>query len=259
VDRLGVPIYESTTVTEIVPGAARTDRGTIRARFVLSCLEGFTASLRGQRRTWLPLNSAMIITAPLPRSLWDEIGWDGDELLGDAAHAYTYAQRTADGRIALGGRGIPYRFGSRTDQRGRTQRGTIEQLTAALQARFPATAGVPIEHAWCGVLGVPRDWSPAVRLGATGLGTAGGYVGHGVATTNLAARTLRDLILGSDTELTRLPWVGHTTRRWEPEPLRWIGSRLVYGLYRAADRREAASGSERTNDLARLASGIAGR
>jgi glycine/D-amino acid oxidase-like deaminating enzyme len=257
---LGVPIYESTTVTEVAPGAARTDRGTVDAPFVISCLEGFTASLRGQRRTWLPLNSAMIITAPLPRSVWEEIGWEGEELLGDAAHAYTYAQRTADGRIALGGRGIPNRFGSRTDQRGRTQERTIEQLLSALQARFPATAGVPIEQAWCGVLGVPRDWSPTVQLDrATGLGTAGGYVGHGVATTNLAGRTLRDLILGSDTELTRLPWVGHTVRRWEPEPLRWLGAHLVYTLYRAADRREEAASSERTNSLARLASALAGR
>jgi glycine/D-amino acid oxidase-like deaminating enzyme len=260
VDRLGVPIYENTTVSEVVPGAAHTDRGTVRARFVLTCLEGFTASLRGQRRTWLPLNSAMIITAPLPRSVWEEIGWEGDELLGDAAHAYMYAQRTADGRIALGGRGIPYRFGSRTDQRGQTQRQTIKQLTDTLHAMFPPVARAPIDHAWCGVLGVPRDWSPTVRLDtATGLGMAGGYVGHGVATTNLAARTLRDLILGSDTELTRLPWVGHTTRRWEPEPLRWVGSRLVYALYRAADRREAATRSERTHNLARLASAIAGR
>jgi glycine/D-amino acid oxidase-like deaminating enzyme len=260
VDRLGVPIYEGTTVTELVPGEARADSGTVRARFVISCLEGFTASLRGQRRTWLPLNSAMIVTAPLPGSVWDEIGWQGDELLGDAAHAYTYAQRTADGRIALGGRGIPYRFGSRTDQRGRTQPGTIDQLSAALHERFPAAAEVPIEHAWCGVLGVPRDWSPTVRLdSATGLGTAGGYVGHGVATANLAARILRDLILGSDTELTRLPWVGHTTRPWEPEPLRWVGAQLIYALYRAADRREAATESEQTDKLARLASAIAGR
>jgi hypothetical protein len=110
------------------------------------------------------------------------------------------------------------------------------------------------------VLGVPRDWSPAVRLDrATGLGMAGGYVGHGVATTNLAGRTLRDLVLGEDTELTRLPWVGQSARRWEPEPLRWIATRVVYGLYRAADRLEARGESERTSALARLADRVAGR
>ncbi len=260
VQRLGIPIYESTAVGEILPGAARTNRGTVRARFVLSCLEGFTAGLRGRRRTWLPLNSAMIVTAPLPTAAWEEIGWEGAELLGDAAHAYVYAQRTADGRIALGGRGVPYRFGSRTDRAGRTQRRTIDQLIGALEALFPAAATAPIEQAWCGVLGVPRDWSPTVRLDrATGLGIAGGYVGHGVAAANLAGRTLRDLILERETELTGLPWVGRTTRRWEPEPLRWIGAQLVYALYRSADRREAVTGSPRTHPLARLAAALAGR
>jgi glycine/D-amino acid oxidase-like deaminating enzyme len=260
VERLGVEIYEGTAVTEVVPGEARTERGSVRAPTVLTCLEGFTASLRGQRRTWLPINSAIVATAALPRETWDQIGWQNAELLGDLAHAYMYAQRTADGRIAFGGRGVPYRFGSRTDRNGATQQKTIKQLVGLLHEFFPAASQVPIEHAWCGVLGVPRDWSPTVRLDrATGLGIAGGYVGHGVATSNLAGRTLRDLVLGEDTELTRLPWVGRSARRWEPEPLRWIATRVVYGLYRTADRLESRSESGRTSALARFADRVAGR
>jgi len=265
VERLGVRIAESTTVREVAPGIARTDRGEVTAGTVLTCLEGFTASLKGQRRTWLPLNSAIVVTAPLPEETWARIGWDGEELLGDMAHAYMYAQRTADGRIALGGRGVPYRFGSRTDRLGRTQPATIEQLTTLLHDFFPALAGagglppVPVQHAWCGVLGVPRDWSATVRLDrATGLGIAGGYVGNGVTTSNLMGRTLAELTLGAETERTALPWVGRSARRWEPEPLRWIGANLVYALYRAADRREAASGSERTSVLAKAAGRLAG-
>lgn len=260
VERLGVTIYESTAVHEIVPGGAHSARGTVRARNTVSCVEGFTADLKGQHRTFLPLNSAMVVTAPLPAQIWEQIGWAGEELLGDSAHAYMYAQRTADGRIALGGRGVPYRFGSRTDHDGRTQRRTIHQLTEILRSMFPATAAVPIDHAWCGVLGVPRDWSPTVRLDrATGLGIAGGYVGNGVATTNLAGRTMRDLILAESTELTALPWVGHTARKWEPEPFRWLGASLVYGLYRYADRRETESGTERTHPAARFADLLSGR
>lgn len=261
VQRLGVRICESTTVTEILAGEARTDRGVVRAPIVLSCLEGFTASLKGRRRAWLPLNSAIVVTAPLPPEAWAEIGWEGEELLGDMAHAYMYAQRTADGRIALGGRGVPYRFGSRTDRLGQTQRATIEQLTALLHDFFPAlrSGGVPVQHAWCGVLGVPRDWSATVRLDrASGLGTAGGYVGNGVTTSNLMGRTLAELALGQESERTALPWVGREARRWEPEPLRWIGANLVYALYRAADRREAASGKAQTSVLAKAAGKLAG-
>jgi glycine/D-amino acid oxidase-like deaminating enzyme len=259
VGRLGVRLFEGTTVTSVRAGAAVTDRGTVRAPWVLRCLEGFTAGLPGERRTWLPMNSAMVVTAPLPQAVRARIGWDGAELLGDMAHAYVYAQRTPDGRIAFGGRGIPYRFASRHDEHGRTQPATVRSLVRLLHDFFPATAPVPIEHAWCGVLGVPRDWSPTVHADReTGLGWAGGYVGSGLTTTNLAGRTLRDLVLGLDTELTRLPWAGRPVRRWEPEPLRWLGVHALYALYRAADRREARSLAS-TSHLARIADRVAGR
>jgi glycine/D-amino acid oxidase-like deaminating enzyme len=259
VERHGVKIYEDTTVHETGPGYARTDRGTVSSPVVLNCLEGFMRTLEGQRRTRLPLNSAMIVTAPLPEAAWQQIGWSGAELLGDFAHAYIYAQRTADGRIAFGGRGVPYRYGSRIDRRGRTQPRTIRSLTAALHDHFPPTATIPIEHAWCGVLGVARDWVPSVVFDrSTGLGSAGGYVGNGVGTAHLGGRTLSELVLEADTELTRLPWVNHRERKWEPEPMRWTGVQLVYALYRLADRHER-SGLARNSALAHVADLIAGR
>jgi glycine/D-amino acid oxidase-like deaminating enzyme len=123
---------------------------------------------------------------------------------------------------------------------------------------FTPLGDVRVARAWHGVLGVSRDWCPAVGFDrAAGVGFAGGYAGDGVATSNLAARTLRDLVLGRDSELTRLPWVGTSARSWEPEPLRFLGARGVYGLYRLADRREIASGhGERIAAAANL---IAGR
>ncbi|WP_329337717.1 FAD-binding oxidoreductase [Streptomyces sp. NBC_00663] len=265
VEALGVVIHEGTPVTEIRPKHAVTPYGTVRAPYVLRCTEGFTASLKGQRRTWLPMNSSMVVTQPLTDEQWETVGWDGRQALGDMAHAYMYAQRTADGRIALGGRGVPYRFGSRTDNDGRTQEATVEALREILVSFFPSLAGVAVEHAWSGVLGVPRDWCATVTLDrATGLGWAGGYVGSGVATTNLAARTLRDLVQldsgqAGRTALTDLPWVGHKVRKWEPEPFRWLGVQGMYATYRAADRREAASHAAGSSRLARLADRVAGR
>lgn len=255
----GVRIHEDTRALTLEPGAVVTEHGTVRAPVVLRCLEGFTAGLSGHRRDWLPMNSAIVATEPLTGRQWSEIGWSGEELLGDEAHAYCYAQRTADGRIALGGRGIPYRFGSRTDVDGRTQDWTVDSLRSTLASLFPSLAGVGIDHAWCGVLGVPRDWSASVSFDpATGLGHAGGYVGSGLTATHLAGRTLRDLVLGHDTGLTRLPWTNHRVRRWEPEPLRWVGVHTLYRLYRAADRREDG-GLGRTSRIARAANRVAGR
>lgn len=259
VERRGVRILEHTRVTSIVRGTVTTERGRVRAPRILRCLEGYTAGIRGQRRTWLPMNSAMIVTEPLRDAVWESIGWRSAELLGDKANAYCYAQRTADGRIALGGRGIPYRFGSRTDVNGQTQDWTVESLTRILHGMFPATRESLIDHAWCGVLGVPRDWCASVTFDpATGLGGAGGYVGSGLTTTYLAGRTLADLVLGRDSDLVRLPWVDREVRRWEPEPFRWLGVRAMYGLYREADRRED-NGLERPSRLARIGDKLTGR
>ncbi|HEY1705415.1 MAG TPA: FAD-binding oxidoreductase [Trebonia sp.] len=262
-ERRGVEIYEATPVTAIVPaaraGTARTGRtgragggapgpgavartafGDVRARSVLRCTEGFTAGLDGTRRVLLPMNSSMIVTEPLPADAWKQIGWEGRETISDEAHAYMYAQRTADGRIAIGGRGVPYRFGSATDNRGETDEATAQALRDILHRYFPAAADAGIAHAWCGVLGVPRDWCASVTYHpASGIGWAGGYTGHGVAAANLAGRTLADLVGGNSSPLTRLPWVGHRWRSWEPEPARWAGVHGVYALYRLADRLES--------------------
>ena len=255
----GVPIYEDTPVRSISAGLARTGAGDVRAPFVLRCTEGFTADLPGQHRTLLPMNSSMIVTGPLSEAAWKTIGWDGGETLGDEAHAYIYAQRTADGRIALGGRGIPYRFGSGLDQDGAVAEGTIAQLGRILRRMFPAAAGAGLDHAWCGVLGVPRDWCATVTMDPrTGLGWAGGYSGHGVAAANLAGRTLADLVRGVPSPLTTLPWVGYHSPRWEPEPARWAGVRGLYALYRTADRVEATGRSGRTSLLARAGDVISG-
>jgi len=240
---LGVDIYEQTPVREIRPQEALTPAGAVRARWIVRATEGYTAGLKGLRRALVPMNSSMIITEPLGEELWQELGWTGSEVLSDNANVYVYLQRTADGRIAIGGRGVPYRFGSRTDGIGATAPATIASLTEKLHAIFPAAARTPIDHAWSGVLGVPRDWCMSVAADPlTGIAWAGGYVGEGVAAANLAGRTLRDLILGRTSELTALPWVGRGPARWEPEPLRWAAIQAVYALYRRADRAEQRAG-----------------
>jgi len=258
VEELGVTIHERTPVTEMAQGRARTPLGDVAAQWVVRATEGYTAGLRGLRRALVPMNSSMIVTEPLPAETWEQIGWRGAETIGDGAHVYVYLQRTRDGRIAIGGRGVPYRYGSRTDGRGETAARTVASLRAKLGEMFPAAASCELEHAWSGVLGVPRDWCPSVVADpARGLAAAGGYVGEGVAAANLAGRTLRDLILDEKTELTELPWVGRRPRRWEPEPLRFAAIHSVYALYRRADAAERRSG--RPSRLGALVDALSGR
>jgi glycine/D-amino acid oxidase-like deaminating enzyme len=259
VERLGVTIFEQTAVTGIEPGRATTGRGSVRAPIILRATEGFTTGLPGLKRRWLPMNSAMIATEPLSADAWASIGWDGRETMGDTAHGFFYAQRTADDRIAIGGRAVPYRYASGIDRDGEVGPSTITYLQGVLNTLLPQTRGAGIAHGWCGVLAVPRDWSAGVDLDhGSGLGWAGGYVGHGVTATNLAGQTLADLVLRRDTALTRMPWVGHRSRTWEPEPLRWLGVRGMYTAYKVADAHESR-GRAVTSPIAVVADAIARR
>jgi glycine/D-amino acid oxidase-like deaminating enzyme len=242
-ERRGVTIYEGTPALRLRPGAVVTPVGTVRAEFVVRATEGYTPELPGARRTLLPVYSLMLATEPLPASFWESTGLASRETFSDFRHLIIYGQRTADDRFAFGGRGAPYHFGSRVRPAYDREPRVFAALRRTLVDLFPPLAGVEITHTWGGPLGVARDWSASVGLDrATGLAWAGGYVGDGVATANLAGRTLADLIRGVDSELTRLPWVGHRWRRWEPEPLRWLGVNAARWVVTSADAAEIRRG-----------------
>lgn len=236
---LGVALYEQTSALTVAPHTVTTPHGTITADFVVRATEGSTPSLPGLSRAIIPVYSLIIATAPLPASAWDEIGLAKRETFSDHRSLIVYGQRTADDRIVFGGRGAPYHFGSRIRPEFDNEPRVHRALQAALIDLFPSLADVEITHRWGGALGIARDWHASVGLDAdTGMGWAGGYVGDGVTTTNLAGRTLRDLILGESTELTALPWVGHRSRKWEPEPLRWLGANAGLQAMSFADAEE---------------------
>ena len=243
VERAGVRIVEQTAVQELRPHAAVTAHGTVHATTVVRATEAYTPTLPGERRALLPLYSLMIATAPLPNSAWADIGWSQGETLNDGRHLIIYAQRTADGRVAFGGRGAPYHFGSRVSDDFDRDPDVFRALEQALHDLIPQTRGVPVTHRWGGPIGVARDWYPSVSIDRErGLAAAGGYVGDGVTASNVAGRTLADLILSRDTELTRLPWVQHRSPRWEPEPLRWLAVNLSVRALRGADEVERRTG-----------------
>jgi glycine/D-amino acid oxidase-like deaminating enzyme len=240
VERAGVAVYERTRVSALQPHRVETDRGTVRAEVVVRATEAFTARLDGLRRDVLPVYSLMIATEPLADSIWDEIGLATRPVFNDARNLIIYGQRTADNRFAFGGRGAPYHFGSAINPNFDGHLGTHNGLRDVLVDMFPSLRNVAITHRWGGPLAVPRDWHASVSFDrASGMAHAGGYVGDGVSTTNLAGRTLADLITGRSTDITRLPWVQHRSRKWEPEPLRWLAVHGVSALTHHLDRADA--------------------
>jgi glycine/D-amino acid oxidase-like deaminating enzyme len=243
VERSGVAIYERSPATSLERGAIATPSGRLLAGTVVRATEAYTAQLAGHRRAFIPVHSLMIATQPLPEPVWKEIGLPDRETFGDPRRVVIYGQRTADDRLAFGSRGM-YFFGSRIEDRFPASHPYFEFVRRAMETLFPVLRGHPITHRWGGAIAIPRDWRPSVWLDRErGLAAAGGYVGEGVAASNLAGRTLAELILRRESPRTLLPIVGHRSRRWEPEPLRYVGVTAVRRIAESLDRSEFAGKS----------------
>ncbi len=244
VERMGVRIYSDTPATSIEAGRVSTPGGTVKAGMVVGATEAYTDSIAGRKRRILPFHSMMIATEPLSEAIWHEIGLNERETFGDPRRMVIYGQRTLDGRLAFGARG-GYFFGSAIHSRFSPTDVAFEHVRQCLENLFPVLSSVEVTHCWGGALGIPRNWRPVVGIdrGAR-FSWAGGYVGEGVAATNLAGQTLADLILETDSPLVDLAWVGPAFKRWEPEPLRWLG---VAGLGFLGERLDAIDLAGRTS------------
>ena len=240
----GAQLFENSPATSLEPGVVRSTKGAVRARYVIRATEGYTPELAGHHRTLLPVYSLMVATEPLPPETWAEIGLEGRPTFSDGRHVIIYGQRTADDRLAFGGRGAPYRFGSRISQSSEVNQRIHAGLRDTLTEMFPVLRGHTFTHAWGGALGIARDWWASVGLDPrTGLGWSGGYVGDGVTTANLGGRTLAALIAGRSTDpITSLPWVSHRSRSWEIEPARWLATSAAMYAMTSADAVEARTG-----------------
>ena len=259
----GVTICEATSARHIRKDSVATDRGPVYADTIFVCLEGYSDTVGGELpglngRQVIPVFSSMIATEPLSAEAWESIGWEGRECLGDTAHTFIYAQRTADDRIALGGRGAPYAYRSGLPGDGKVPAEVVDLLAGRLSSLFP-DLDFEVAHAWRGALGVTRDWCAGIFFDRQQrIGVARGYAGHGVTATHLAAKTLLDRAAGASTPLTGLPWNDHFSGQWEPEPIRWLGIRSMYRIFGIADSWEAATGAKKTSLLARFGSRLAG-
>jgi glycine/D-amino acid oxidase-like deaminating enzyme len=246
VERHGARIFEQTAATGYSPGRRpilHTNRGDVRANVVVLCGESYLSQLDQLARQLIPIYSLIVLTEPLEEEQWERIGWRGRECIGSSKYVVDYLSKTADGRILFGGRGAPYHFGSSIKDEYDRHQPTHEMLRNAAMEWFEPLRPDQFSHAWGGPLGVPRDWMPTMSFDrTTGIATARGYTGQGVATTNLSGRVLADLITGATSELTLLPTVGHRSPDWEPEPFRYLGVRYVQQAYFKLDERSEQTG-----------------
>jgi glycine/D-amino acid oxidase-like deaminating enzyme len=250
----GVALYEGSPVRDVSAGRVRTRHGSVRTDTVILATEGYSVGIPGHARRLVPVHSTMVATEPLDAGTLTQLGDGRRYCFGNLDHVVTYGQRTADNRIAFGCRGFYY-YGSGIRDRYTAEDPVFDRVRQTLLRFFPALGDVRFTHAWGGALGVSRSLRPAVCFDRElRIGWAGGYFGNGVAAAHLAGRTLADLVLGRDSERVHTPWVNppEAQRRWEPEPLRWLGFQAMRNLMERADRAEysgrSAAGLERLID-----------
>ena len=255
------PDPRATRVTRIEPGVGD-DRPRHGAGAGRAALPGglHRRASAATAATWLPMNSAMIVTEPLPDDAWD------DDRLGGCRAARRQrarlllrpAHRRRPDRARRARHPLPLRIAHRRPRahpgRGRSSRCADPARALPGVARRPDRPGLVRRARRAARLVRERDVRPATGLGQR--------------RRLRRQRAHRDPPRRADPRRpgarprhrprTDLPWVGRRVRRWEPEPLRWLGVKAMYGLYRAADRREDA-GLARPSRLARLGDRLTGR
>jgi glycine/D-amino acid oxidase-like deaminating enzyme len=190
-------------------------------------LNAWAAGWPGFRLRVLSWGSYMVITEPIPDRL-AEIGWTGGELLSDSRFTISYFRTTRDGRIAFGGGVGAAGFDGRIDRTFTHDRHAIERVAANFRRLFPMLADVRLEDAWGGPIDISADRFPEIGSREGGrVHYAHGFAGNGTGPSRLAGRVLAALVDGGDDPLARLALVGHRQRIFPPEPMRYVGARVI--------------------------------
>jgi glycine/D-amino acid oxidase-like deaminating enzyme len=248
VEARGGVIYEQTQVLDYKAGhlpSLITPGGELRARQTLVLAgEAYLTRLHRLHRALMPAYSLISLTEPLTPTQWSQICWQAGENLSSTRNTVVYLTKTPDGRILFGSRGAPYAFGSAiTDAQDRHAE-THASIQRMLLEWFPSLEQIKFTHNWGGPVGMPIDWTPAVRFDSnTKLAFAGGYTGQGVSTANLAGQMLAGMILNKPTSFEHLPFAQRKSPNWIPEPLRWMVVRYMQGALLRID--EAAESGHR--------------
>jgi glycine/D-amino acid oxidase-like deaminating enzyme len=242
----GVAIHEGTRVTRVRDASGgrlrvMTDGGEVLARHVVLAVNAWAAGWPGARSRVLAWGSYMVRSEPIPDLVAGELAWIGGESIVDARFSVHYLHVTREGRIAIGAGGGRPGLGGRIGPTFTDDVGSALRAAFAFRWLFPQLREVRLTDAWGGPIDVSPDHLPHVWSMRRGrLHVAAGYSGNGVGPSHLVGRILAALALGSDEGITRLPIVGRPWPPFPPEPLRYLGARVLReAMIRREDAEEA--------------------
>ena len=165
-----------------------TDGGTLRARHVLLCANGYLAGLeRRMEPRIMPIDNHVAVTEPLGEERARALIRD-DCCVHATKFVVDYYRLTADHRLLFGG-------GETYSERGPRDIGAF--VRRYMLKVFPQLADARVEHAWSGRLAITLNRLPSFgRIASNGFYVQG-FSGHGVALTGLAGRLLAEAVAGT--------------------------------------------------------------
>jgi glycine/D-amino acid oxidase-like deaminating enzyme len=227
----GVRVWEKSPVVEVVRGSppvVRTDHGAVVADKLVLATNAWLASLPELRRAILPMSSDMVATAPIPERL-AEIGWTGDEGVGDSHMMVHYYRATRDGRIAFGKGGCSHAYLGQISAQFEDPGPRIARTERSFRRIYPMLDDVPVTHTWTGPIDRSEtnslffghlDRNPDILYGV-------GYSGTGVGPSYMAGRTLASTALDLHDEWQESP-INRGPRSLYPyDPIRYFGGNMV--------------------------------
>lgn len=239
--RQGAAIYEQTPVAGMTRQAGKiiltTPGGRVRADKVVLATNAWSHFFPQMRNKQIPVWTHIVLTEPIGPKVFEEIGWHNRQGIEDARNLVHYYRLTADNRLLMGGRDVSLAV-SGEDMDQDLSPPTFAGLKADVRQLFPALRDIRFTHEWGGPVSVPIDMAPALGyLGDKNVVYSLGCVGHGVSLTHLNGKTLSDMVLGRQTDLTEVFFVNRQTIPWPPAMLRKLAIKAIVGYMHWEDKR----------------------
>jgi putative aminophosphonate oxidoreductase len=234
----GVTIYERSAMTALERGrqpSVRTAHGRVAAERVVLTMNAWAVRLRELRRAVLVVASDVVATEPVP-----EPPWPRGLCISDSRLLVNYYRSTLDGRVVFGQGGGALAFAGRVGRVFEGPSPRADELAASMLSLYPSLSGVPIEKSWSGPIDRTRTGLPFFgRLGGRPeILYAVGFSGNGVGPSFVGGRILASLALGLDDEWSRAGLVRDPVGAFPPEPVRYLGGRLVRAAVARKERAE---------------------
>ena len=254
-----IKVYEHSPMVDLRPGRPNvisTPGGRVRADEVVLATNAALIGRAGVRPHATNFSSYIVLTEPVP-GLLAEIGWTGGEGISDGRMFLHYFRTTRDGRVAMGSGSGPIGYGGQRDARFTHDREAAARAERGLRYLLPGLARARVTHAWGGAIDVSADGLPLFKTHpGTRIHFGCGYSGHGVNPAWIGGQILASLALNRRDEWTDLPFCTRRVPSLPPEPIRYVGGRMIRAAILACEDAEQAG--RRPHSLARGVAAIPG-